>query len=30
MLKIGFTESEIGKVGGGKFCWVFKAAAAGH
>lgn len=30
MLKTGFTEEEIGKVGGGNFCRVFGAATAGH
>jgi microsomal dipeptidase-like Zn-dependent dipeptidase len=30
MLKTGFTEDEIGKVGGGNFCRVFDAATAGH
>jgi membrane dipeptidase len=29
MLKTGFTEDEIGKVGGGNFCRVFEAATAG-
>ena len=30
MLKTGFTEEEIGKVGGGNFCRLFDAATAGH
>lgn len=30
MLKTGFTEEEIGKVGGGNFCRVFDAATAHH
>jgi membrane dipeptidase len=30
LLKEGFTEEEIGKVGGGNFCRVFDAATAGH
>ena len=30
MLQVGFTEEEIGKVGGGNFCRVFGAATAGH
>jgi membrane dipeptidase len=30
MLKVGFSEDEIGKVGGGNFCRVFDAATAGH
>lgn len=30
MLKTGFTEEEIGKIGGGNFCRVFDAATAGH
>jgi microsomal dipeptidase-like Zn-dependent dipeptidase len=30
MLKTGFTEDEIGKVGGGNFCRVFDAATAGR
>ena len=30
MLKTGFTENEIGKIGGGNFCRVFNAATAGH
>jgi microsomal dipeptidase-like Zn-dependent dipeptidase len=30
MLKTGFTEEEIGKVGGGNFCRVFDAATKGH
>ena len=30
LLKTGFTEDEIGKVGGGNFCRVFDAATAGH
>ena len=30
MLKVGFTEDEIGKVGGGNFCRVFDAATATH
>lgn len=30
MLKTGFTEDEIGKIGGGNFCRVFDAATAGH
>jgi membrane dipeptidase len=30
MLKTGFTEKEIGKIGGGNFCRVFDAATAGH
>jgi membrane dipeptidase len=30
MLKTGFTEEEIGKIGGGNFCRVFDAATSGH
>ncbi len=30
MLKTGFTEDEIGKIGGGNFCKVFDAATKGH
>lgn len=30
LLKIGFTEDEIGKIGGSNFCRVFNAATAGH
>jgi membrane dipeptidase len=30
MLKTGFTEDEIGKIGGGNFYRVFDAATAGH
>jgi membrane dipeptidase len=30
MLKTGFNEDEIGKIGGGNFCRVFDAATAGH
>jgi membrane dipeptidase len=30
LLKTGFTEDEIGKIGGGNFCRVFDAATAGH
>jgi membrane dipeptidase len=30
MLKAGFTETEITKVGGDNFCRVFDAATAGH
>jgi membrane dipeptidase len=30
MLKAGFTEADIIKVGGGNFCRVFDAATAGH
>lgn len=30
MLKTGFTEEEIGKVGGGNFCRIFDAATASH
>jgi membrane dipeptidase len=30
MLKTGFSEEEIGKVGGGNFCRVFDAATAGQ
>jgi len=30
MLKTGFTEDEIGKIGGGNFCRVFDAATVGH
>ncbi|WP_217602373.1 dipeptidase [Chitinophaga sp. GbtcB8] len=30
MLKTGFTENEIAKIGGGNFCRVFDAATAGH
>ena len=30
MLKTGFTEAEIGKIGGGNFCRVFDAATSGH
>lgn len=30
MLKTGFTEDEIGKIGGGNFCRVFNTATEGH
>ena len=30
MLKTGFTEDEIGKIGGGNFCRIFDSATAGH
>ncbi|MFV5695201.1 dipeptidase [Flavobacterium sp. LB3P122] len=30
MLKTGFNENEIGKIGGGNFCRIFDAATAGH
>jgi membrane dipeptidase len=30
MLKTGFTEDEIGKIGGGNFCRVFESATKGH
>lgn len=30
MLKTGFTEEEIGKIGGGNFCRVFDEATRGH
>lgn len=30
LLKTGFTEEEIGKIGGGNFCRVFDAATAGR
>jgi len=30
MLKAGFTEADITKVGGGNFCRVFDAATPGH
>lgn len=30
MLKTGFNEEEIGKIGGGNFCRVFDASASGH
>ena len=30
MLKTGFTEDEIDKIGSGNFCRVFDAATAGH
>ncbi len=30
MVKTGFTEDEIGKVGGGNFCRLFDAATSGH
>jgi membrane dipeptidase len=30
MLKTGFNEDEIGKIGGGNFCRVFDAATKGH
>lgn len=30
MLKTGFTEDEIGKIGGGNYCRVFNAATKGH
>ena len=30
MLKTGFTEDEIGKIGGGNFCRVFNEATSGH
>lgn len=30
LLKTGFNEDEIGKIGGGNFCRVFDAATSGH
>ncbi|BAV04852.1 dipeptidase [Filimonas lacunae] len=30
MLKVGFNEAEIGKIGGGNFCRLFEAATKGH
>lgn len=30
LLKTGFTEAEITKIGGGNFCRIFDAATAGH
>jgi membrane dipeptidase len=30
MVKQGFTEEEIGRVGGGNFCRVFDSATVGH
>jgi membrane dipeptidase len=30
MLKTGFTESEISKIGGGNFCRLFDAAIKAH
>jgi len=30
LLTTGFTEDEIGKIGGGNFCRIFDAATAGH
>ncbi|MDO7846255.1 membrane dipeptidase [Hymenobacter sp. M29] len=30
LLKVGFTQEEISKIGGGNFCRVFDAATAGH
>jgi membrane dipeptidase len=30
MLKTGFTEDEIGKIGGGNFCRIFDVATVGH
>lgn len=30
LLTVGFSENEIGKIGGGNFCRVFDAATAGH
>jgi membrane dipeptidase len=30
MLKTGFNEDEIGKIGGGNFCRIFDAATMGH
>ena len=30
LLKTGFNEDEIGKIGGGNFCRIFDAATAGH
>ncbi len=30
LLKTGFTEDEIGKIGGGNFCRIFKEATSGH
>lgn len=30
LLKTGFNEEEIGKIGGGNFCRVFDASTAGH
>jgi membrane dipeptidase len=30
LLKVGFDEEAIGKIGGGNFCRVFEAATKGH
>lgn len=30
MLQTGFTEEEIGKIGGGNYCRVFEKATSGH
>ena len=30
LLKVGFSQDEIGKIGGGNFCRVFDMATAGH
>jgi membrane dipeptidase len=30
MLKAGFTEGDIAKIGGGNFCRIFDAAMVGH
>jgi membrane dipeptidase len=30
LLKTGFTEDEIGKIGGGNFCRIFNEATSGH
>ena len=30
LLKTGFSEAEIGKIGGGNFCRIFDAATTGH
>ena len=30
LLRVGFSEIEIGRIGGGNFCRVFDAATAGH
>ena len=30
LLKTGFSDDEIGKIGGGNFCRIFDAATSGH
>ncbi len=30
MIRTGFTEDEIGKIGGGNYCRVFDKATSGH